>query len=942
MLRSHLADFGRPAAVVRLGMIGIAVLCSLLAANSYGAATPKEAQTEEPPAAGTKDQGSEGEPAQQSDGSREAEIGKLIAQLKEKQAVADEAADALVKIGRPAVALLAKALHNDNKDIREGAAEVLGDLGADAEPAIPDLAEALCSKPTADGMRDYDTFVAPSAALALAKIGRSAVPALAKALQDGNEHVRSYAVDALGRMGPAAAAAAPDLKRLVAVEKSESVRWPAVETYAAVEPDKREVVSLLTPLLRDREPHVRAETARLLGQLGPTAAPAVTALLAGLDDQGLMTHPEYDPNQGIDRPVCCDMAEALGRIGEPARVALPKLSAMMTGDRRATVRISAAVAVCQIDPSHENALRPLIRILEDDPEELRACEAAMALEGLGPRAREALPALARALRHKYSPVRHWSVCTLGAIGGAEAVPPLICALRDPDTGVRWAAVAWLGDLGAVAAPAAPALIKLLETAPYLNENDRLAIEALGNIGPAAAEAIPTLEKALKHKDPSVREAAAAALNKIRSTATGTRRPTEVVVPQTEEAVVIDRIERCGARVTVDRSPSGQSAISVVFWESWPIEAGLAQLKRLPAVQSLDLSRTGITRPDDFWFPSRFGPEPAPLSEQGLTDAGLVHLAGLTQLRSLNLSETPITDAGLAHLKGLAQLQSLDLSMTLVVGPGLECLCGMPRLRTLRLAKVPFRRMGEVAAGRFNDAQLRHLQGLADLRTLDFSETSISDAGLVHVGHLKGLQSLKLPNSIAAWRRMSIHSLSESYPEYHDAITDAGLAHLRGLHALESLDLWGRSITDAGLAHLKGLRNLRKLRLNATLVTVAGAESLKQALPEATIEIDLPEDETIAEIEDLGGKVTRDETCFAKSVIGVDLSRAGIRDDDVATAAKFVRLETLDLSETEVTDAGLAHLQGSSQLKTLRLHGAKVTDQGVKKLQQSLPNCKINR
>ena len=40
----------------------------------------------------------------------------------------------------------------------------------------------------------------------------------------------------------------------------------------------------------------------------------------------------------------------------------------------------------------------------------------------------------------------------------------------------------------------------------------------------------------------------------------------------------------------------------------------------------------------------------------MTDAGLVHLKGLTQLQWLDLAETKVTDAGLVHLKGLTQLQ----------------------------------------------------------------------------------------------------------------------------------------------------------------------------------------------------------------------------------------------------------------------------------------------
>ena len=44
----------------------------------------------------------------------------------------------------------------------------------------------------------------------------------------------------------------------------------------------------------------------------------------------------------------------------------------------------------------------------------------------------------------------------------------------------------------------------------------------------------------------------------------------------------------------------------------------------------------------------------------MTDAGLEHLKGLTQLRVLNLANTKVTDAGLEHLKGLTQLRMLYL------------------------------------------------------------------------------------------------------------------------------------------------------------------------------------------------------------------------------------------------------------------------------------------
>ena len=52
----------------------------------------------------------------------------------------------------------------------------------------------------------------------------------------------------------------------------------------------------------------------------------------------------------------------------------------------------------------------------------------------------------------------------------------------------------------------------------------------------------------------------------------------------------------------------------------------------------------------------------------MTDAGLAHLKGLTNLE-LDLSGTQVTDAGLSHLKGLTNLSDLDLADTKSPTPG---------------------------------------------------------------------------------------------------------------------------------------------------------------------------------------------------------------------------------------------------------------------------------
>jgi len=129
-----------------------------------------------------------------------------------------------------------------------------------------------------------------------------------------------------------------------------------------------------------------------------------------------------------------------------------------------------------------------------------------------------------------------------------------------------------------------------------------------------------------------------------------------------------------------------------------------------------------------------------------TDAGLLHLRGLTQLRILLLNDTQVTDTGLEQVGGLTQLNLLDLSQT-----------------------------------RVTDAGLVHLRGLTQLDVLNLSNTQVTDTGLEHLGRLPRLDLLDLSKT---------------------PVTDAGLMHFRGLTGLRMLFLDNTQVTDEGVAELK--------------------------------------------------------------------------------------------------------------------------------------------
>ena len=138
---------------------------------------------------------------------------------------------------------------------------------------------------------------------------------------------------------------------------------------------------------------------------------------------------------------------------------------------------------------------------------------------------------------------------------------------------------------------------------------------------------------------------------------------------------------------------------------------------------------------------------------------------------------PLNDNDLRAIQGLTHLESLDMNSS-----GLT------------------------------DAGLAKLDGLRDLKVLGLACTNITDAGLVHLKHFPRLRELTLA---------------------HTNVTDAGLSNLKSLTQLASLELSGQEITDAGfgsIKHLKGLRNLHMFQTNVTYIGLRRTSEGHAGLP----------------------------------------------------------------------------------------------------------------
>ncbi len=248
--------------------------------------------------------------------------------------------EALRRIGAASVPELVGALANGGADIWATAADVFGELGTAAVEAIPTLAEGLRKRSTREPV-----------ARALERMGPEGVAALTGALSSEEPDLQQVVVEALGRIGPYAAAAVPALVTCLANGEEES---PVVKALSKIDPDwrasggVRQSLPAVIALLREKGGGQRRNAARTLGIIGTPAASAVPALVEALA--------EVDGRHAV----CCAL-RAMGSAAAPAVPALTKA----TRDASKHVRLEAVRALAAIGAPAAPAAQALITAMDD-------------------------------------------------------------------------------------------------------------------------------------------------------------------------------------------------------------------------------------------------------------------------------------------------------------------------------------------------------------------------------------------------------------------------------------------------------------------------------------------------------------------------------------------------------------------------------------------------
>ena len=315
--------------------------------------------------------------------------------------------------------------------------------------------------------------------------------------------------------------------------------------------------------------------------------------------------------------------------------------------------------------------------------------------------------------------------------------------------------------------------------------------------------------------------------------------------------------------------------------SWITDIDLRKLETLEHLERLDLSQTHIS---DIALESVARlPKLKQLDLffcEHITEAGAARLAGVKTLERLNVRGTKISDSGVEFISALSSLRALDLGITQVTDPSLEHLERLEKLEEL-----------SIGGNRISEVGLAYMQSLPSLRRLDLSGSQVTDSGIwgvavtdLNIGLIASLSGLEHLN-LAAADQQYVANIGDGVPRIRNRIlvTDLGLARLKALTNLRSLDLTRSSVSATGLKEIVSLPKLEELIL-----------------------------------------------AHSRRVDG----------EAVRVLAEMESLVALDLSGTSVTDEGIHTLSQSKTLRRLVLTDTNVTADGVEKLRRGNPDCTV--
>jgi hypothetical protein len=310
------------------------------------------------------------------------------------------------------------------------------------------------------------------------------------------------------------------------------------------------------------------------------------------------------------------------------------------------------------------------------------------------------------------------------------------------------------------------------------------------------------------------------------------------------------------------------------------------------------------------------------TDSRLSDAGLSYLAGLKHatIRRLDLSLSDVTDVGLMHMAGL-RIKSLILgARRSITADGLKGLGSVVALEELDFNDTTS----------INDASLKYLKDLVNLRSLTLDRTQVTDAGLRHLKDLPRLEDLSLAECKCAGPGLA------TLRDFHDlrrlnlrssGLTDAHLIYLKDLRVIDDLYLSNTTITDAGVEWLSSLNSLRTLVVRHTNIAGPGLRFL----------VGLPK---FRQLDLIGTRVGNNEAKYIAALKHLEILRIRMGDAGLVQLTGMRGLRELQLEGAGFTDASIAALAKFPNLTFVDAGTTGISHSGSMRLRFLRPNCCI--
>jgi len=291
----------------------------------------------------------------------------------------------------------------------------------------------------------------------------------------------------------------------------------------------------------------------------------------------------------------------------------------------------------------------------------------------------------------------------------------------------------------------------------------------------------------------------------------------------------------------------------------------------------------------------------------------------------------VTGRGIAYLRGMPQLKQVDMTQASLTDADLTHFAALPHLDELCLP------------GGFTDAGISHLAPLDHLKRLRINShpsSPLTDETLATLSGLRMLQTLEISGSgftaegievLANLEKLEVLVLRSSGG---DGLDDACLSQLARFQKLRDLSVTSNgNVTMSGINVLNALCTLERLSIEGVRQDDGGLDlsSLNQ-LRRLSISMWRPTTGIRAGCPSVGQAFGDRDLASLSALTNLEdlrLSGAGIGDDDLRHLAFLTNLTSLSLNGgSRLTDIGLEPLANLKRLNALYIYDGRITEQGL--------------